>query len=121
MRQKLAATIGAIVTIGLFLLTNAKRVADAISIIHLPHDVGEVLTSMSQTPILISNAALGIGLICLAYLIASHWRSEKNPPQPAPPKQAPLLETPSREILPDPTWSRDITLAGALWRAFDGM
>jgi hypothetical protein len=34
MRQRIVATLGAIVTLGLFLLTNAKRLADAISIIH---------------------------------------------------------------------------------------
>lgn len=41
MRQKIVATFGAIATIGLFLLSYAKRLTDAISIIHLPHDVGE--------------------------------------------------------------------------------
>ena len=66
MRQRLAATIGAIVTIGLFVLTNAKRLADAISIIHLPHDTEELLTSMSATPTLICYSALAIGWSCLA-------------------------------------------------------
>ena len=47
MRQRPAAILGAVATLGLFLLTNAKRMADAVAIIHLPHDVEEVLTSMS--------------------------------------------------------------------------
>jgi hypothetical protein len=73
MRRKWTATIGAVATIGLFLLTNAKRLADAISIIHLPHDVGEFLSAMSEVPALISYGALSIGIICLAYLVNGSW------------------------------------------------
>jgi hypothetical protein len=103
MRQRLVAAIGAIITIGLFLLTNAKRTADAISIIHLPHDVGEVLTSMSQIPILISNAALAIGLICLAYLVTTHLRAKPTPPVSDRPTGETAQEAPEKPpILPKP-------------------
>ena len=107
MRQRLAATIGAIVTLGLFVLTNAKRLADAISLIHLPHDIEEVLTSMSATPILISYSALAIGLSCLAYLMISHWR-----PPPVPNSAAPILA--NRAELPPPLSAVPLQLV--LWR-----
>ncbi|MGF6311771.1 hypothetical protein ABIB82_003085 [Bradyrhizobium sp. i1.8.4] len=71
MRQKWTAVLGAAVSIGLFLLTIAKRLADAISIIHLPHDAGEFLTAMSKTPALIAYGALTVGIICLAYLVVT--------------------------------------------------
>lgn len=71
MHQRVAAVIGAVATIGLFALTNAKRLADAISIVHLPHDVGEFLTAMSAVPTLISYGALAIGVVCVAYLVLS--------------------------------------------------
>jgi hypothetical protein len=108
MRQRLAATIGAIVSLGLFVLTNAKRLADAISLIHLPHDVEELLTSMSATPILISYCALAIGLSCLAYLIISHWRA----PDALKDDAAPLL-TQGPE-LPPPLSA--VALQTVLWR-----
>jgi hypothetical protein len=117
LRQKIVAAIGAIATIGLFLLANAKRLADAISIVHLPHDVGEVLTSMSQTPTLISNAALAVGLICLAYLGFSHWRPKTNPSNPAGPI-APISQDGKSAF--DPGWSRNVSLSDGLWRAFSG-
>ena len=107
MRQRLAATIGAIVTIGLFVLTNAKRLADAISLIHLPHDVEEVLTSMSATPILISYGALAVGLSCLTYLIISHWRAP-----PVSNSTAPILA--NRRKLPPPLSA--VSLNWVLWR-----
>jgi hypothetical protein len=107
MRQRLAATIGAIVTIGLFVLTNAKRLADAISIIHLPHDTEELLTSMSATPILISYGALAIGLSCLAYLIIRHWRAP-----PVPNSAAPILANSAK--LPPPLSA--VPLNWVLWR-----
>jgi hypothetical protein len=107
MRQRLAATIGAIVTLGLFVLTNAKRLADAISLIHLPHDVEEVLTSMSATPILISHSVLAIGLSCLAYLIISHWLTP-----PVPNSAAPILA--NRAELPPPLSA--VSLHWVLWR-----
>ena len=50
MQSKRGAIIGAVVTLGLFVLTNAKRAADALAIIHLPHDLGEFLTAMSRIP-----------------------------------------------------------------------
>jgi hypothetical protein len=108
MRQRLVATIGAIVTIGLFVLTNAKRLADAISIIHLPHDTEELLTSMSATPMLISYSALAIGLSCLAYLIISHWRT----PTALKDDRAPLLARGSE--LPPPLSA--VALQVVLWR-----
>jgi hypothetical protein len=104
-------------TLGLFVLTNAKRLADAISIIHLPHDVEEFLTSMSQTPILLSYAALAIGIICLAYLAVSPWWTKGTPKIPSPSKPPPVIE---RAASLDPNWSRDVSLAGSLWRAFQG-
>jgi len=78
MHPKWGAVIGAVVTISLFVLTNAKRAADTVSIIHLPHDLGEFLTAMSGTPALVSYGALSIGIICLAYLIASSWKPGKQ-------------------------------------------
>jgi hypothetical protein len=48
MRQRFAAAIGAFVTIGLFLLTCAKRAAETIEIIHLPRDVEELLPGESE-------------------------------------------------------------------------
>jgi hypothetical protein len=117
MRQGLAAIIGAIFTIGLFVLTNAKRLADAISIVHLPHDVGEFLTSMSETPILISYTALAIGIICLAYLAVSLWRTKGTPKATSPLLPSPVME---KVASSNPNWSRDVSLAGSLWRAFQG-
>jgi hypothetical protein len=84
MHQRLAAILGAAATIGLFALTNAKRLADAISIIHLPHDVGEFLTAMSGVSELVSYGALAIGIACLAYLA---WSSRK-------PKRSKVAEPP---------------------------
>jgi hypothetical protein len=78
MHQRLAAILGAVATIGLFALTYAKRLADAISIIHLPHDAGEFLTAMSGTPLLVSYGALAIGIACLVFLAWSSWKP-KNP------------------------------------------
>jgi hypothetical protein len=103
MRQRIVATLGAIVTLGLFLLTNAKRLADAISIIHLPHDVEELLTSMSQTPVLISYSALAIGLVCLTYLAISRWWPKPKPPAPDKPIGETAQEAPEKPpILPKP-------------------
>jgi hypothetical protein len=139
MHQRLAATIGAIVSIGLFVLTNAKRLADAISIIHLPNDVEELLTSMSHTPTLISYGALAIGIICLAYLAISHWWPTAERPDPAVEAQrqhtaAILAQTEALKIGPpalagveepknvafDPSWVRDVELWESLWRAYSG-
>jgi hypothetical protein len=122
MRQRLAATIGAVVTISLFLLTNAKRLADAIASVHLPHDVGEVLTSMSQVSALVSNLALAVGLICLAYLIATHRRLGSKPLNQkmdvgnTPP---PILAAPAANKF-NPKWRRDVSLIDAIWRAHLG-
>jgi hypothetical protein len=102
MRQRIAAILGAIATLGLFLLTNAKRLADAISIIHLPNDVEELFTSMSHTPILISYGALAIGVICLAYLAFSHWwlKPKLSGEKPASETEQAVLEKPP--LLPKP-------------------
>ena len=75
MQSKRGAIIGAVVTLGLFVLTNAKRAADALAIIHLPHDLGEFLTAMSRVPELLSYGALATGIICVAYLIAGSWEA----------------------------------------------
>jgi hypothetical protein len=77
MGQRAVAILGAVVSIGLFLLTYAKRLADALSIVHLPHDVGEFLTAMSGVPALVSNGALSIGIICLAYLVHGSWKANE--------------------------------------------
>jgi hypothetical protein len=103
MRQRIVAILGAIVTLGLFVLTNAKRLADTISIIHLPHDVEELLTSMSQTPVLISYTALAIGIVCLAYLAVSHWWLKPKPLALEKPAGEASQETPQKPpILPKP-------------------
>ena len=101
MRQRPVAILGAVATLGLFLLTNAKRMADAVAIIHLPHDVEELLTSMSQTPILISYGALTIGIVCLAYLVISHWWPKPKLAAPANPSNETEQEAPEKpQILP---------------------
>ena len=101
MRQRPVAILGAVATLGLFLLTNAKRMADAVAIIHLPHDVEEILTSMSQTPILISYGALTIGIGCLAYLVISHWWPKPKLAAPANPSNETKQEAPEKpQILP---------------------
>jgi hypothetical protein len=62
------AGFGATVTLGLFLLTKAKNLADIFAVIHLPHDISEALTVMSNVPAFLSYGALATGLICVGYL-----------------------------------------------------
>ena len=79
MRQQVVAAVGAIVTLGLFFLTHAKRLADFFAVIRLPTDVGEALTKMATVPALVSWGCLAIGAFCVGYLIFDYFRGSQEP------------------------------------------
>jgi len=49
MRTKITI-IGIVASVGYFIFHWAKWLADFFAITHLPHDIGELLAAMSDTP-----------------------------------------------------------------------
>jgi tRNA_anti-like len=84
MRQRIVATIGAIVSLGLFFLTYAKRLADFFAVVHLPADIGEALTKMSNVPTLVSWGGFAIGMFCAGYLVFDYFGRKREPKEAVP-------------------------------------
>jgi hypothetical protein len=84
MHQRTIAIIGTVVSLGLFFLTYAKRIADFFAVVHLPHDLEEALKAISNVPAFVAWGCLAIGLFCVAYLVCDYfgwgWLRTKRAP-----------------------------------------